>query len=129
MSIIIASTSRRLFLLQQSTQARQLCRWLGQVADAGATSFVLDANTASLFRCIVKKPEKSPPDLAGVVFTRGENRIAGVVECARKKLIIVTRHDLQANSIFGYVTHVPQSRCFIARRGEYETAIRTEANL
>lgn len=74
-----------------------------QSADAGPSSFVLDAYATSPLCLRIVEPFESSPDLAGVVFTRGEDGVAGVVERAGEELVVVTGESLEADAGVGFI--------------------------
>lgn len=82
-------------------------------ADARPSSFVFNANAASSLRLWIVKPFESSPDLTSVVFARCENSIAGVIESAREKLVVMPGKNLSAKTVIRFFIEMPKSRCFI----------------
>lgn len=80
---------------------------------AGSSSFVFNTNAAAPLRLRVVEPFQSSPNLASVVFTRGQDSVSGVVECAGEKLIVVTGEDLSTKPVVGRVVEMPKSRGFV----------------
>lgn len=100
----------------QKRDKNKICHKLSllylQSTDTRASSFVLDANAASSLGGVVE-PFESSPDLTGVVFAGGEDGVAGVVEGAREKLVVVAGKRLVAQSIVGLVGQAPKLSSFI----------------
>lgn len=107
---------------------RKLSFFYLQTSETGASSFVLDAHAAPALRLRIVEPFESSPYLARVVFARGKDGIAGVIESAREKFVVVTRENLCAKSVVGLLVELPQPRRFIGRRRENQTSVGAEAN-